>query len=446
VRIPRRWLLAGAAGLGAALALRLAPAGAHPLSPDSDPLEAPDQQALELRMARIVRLAPVQDAKRRVAAKWLALLPRQPAGEERRRFDMAVEEMAAACALNLMNRDPLHPMIHHTELPPHRVGEVLVPGARYAVDNPDSLYRAIPVDGVSHYAVEGLARAHGPVVNDFSLLTADLRTLASLPGHRLKVGRDRRFTVTVGPEPAGDRPNHLQSSPQAAQLFIRDTLGDWAAERPNLLVVRRVEPAEPAAERADAEIGLEVAGALDRYLQDNLRFIAMATRTPPNQFTQPDFSAENGRLVTQGYSFGHFRLAEDEALVLTVQPGDAPYVVVPLNSLYGTSGDPAGRLASLNNRQADLSPDGSFTVAISLADPGLYNWLDPEGLQEGLVFVRWAGFTGPPATPPAIAARLVRLADLETALPPGMRRVTAAERRDQLAARAAAYAARTRGP
>ena len=47
---------------------------------------------------------------------------------------------------------------------------------------------------------------------------------------------------------------------------------------------------------------------------------------------------------------------------------------------------------SLNNSQAKVNQDETYTFILSVNDPGVFNWLDPSGLSEGILTLRWSGF------------------------------------------------------
>ena len=73
-------------------------------------------------------------------------------------------------------------------------------------------------------------------------------------------------------------------------------------------------------------------------------------------------------------------------------------------------------------------------------EAGVHNWVDPCGLTEGILTLRMAEFPDSrPLEGLAASGRVVKLADLESALPPGTREVTPDERAAQLGARRAAY-------
>lgn len=101
--------------------------------------------------------------------------------------------------------------------------------------------------------------------------------------------------------------------------------------------------------------------------------------------------------------------------------------------------------SSLNNKQTLANPDGSYTFVLSIQDPGVHNWVDPVGQNEGTIMVRWQSL---PASAqdggPQVSARVVKLTDLSTVLPADTRWVSAAERQQQLTARQAGYQRRIR--
>jgi hypothetical protein len=96
--------------------------------------------------------------------------------------------------------------------------------------------------------------------------------------------------------------------------------------------------------------------------------------------------------------------------------------------------DYARHQSSLNSSQSVADADGSTTYVVSIKDPGVYNWLDPAGLHELLVMHRWQGLPrGVQVDPGAlIESRKLKLKDLPSVLPKGIKMVTPDERRRQL--------------
>jgi hypothetical protein len=133
-------------------------------------------------------------------------------------------------------------------------------------------------------------------------------------------------------------------------------------------------------------------------------------------------------------------LADDEALVLTLDPIGAKYLAVQLAGGWLSSLDYLHHAASLNLSQATPNPDGTLTLVVAPKDPGIANWLDTTGLHEGTLFVRWQKLPDSldAAAQGVRSVRVVKVADLD----PALTRLTQAERKAQLAVRAAAYARR----
>jgi hypothetical protein len=139
------------------------------------------------------------------------------------------------------------------------------------------------------------------------------------------------------------------------------------------------------------------------------------------------------------YVMGRFDLAEDEAFVVDVSDGGAEYFTVPLSNIWGTTLDLVDRTGSLNKAQSVANEDGSYTYVISADDPGVANWIDSDGLREGILTLRMAEFGGTgPREDLGARGRVIKL-DRLAAEAPHLRRVSAQERASQLADRRKAY-------
>jgi len=312
-------------------------------------------------------------------------------------------------------------------------------------DNPDTVYRIIPIDDVSTYILYGKAHPHRPVVNDFSILSHDWITVDNLPKEKLVLGADGGFEISVSPQPAQGRSNHLQSKPGAMQyVLVRDTLADWEKQRPNQLYVKRVETDFPTPPPSEEEIMKSVLFHVTRWFEETIRLHRLGQAQPANQLPQPEIRANYGMLVTQAYSVAYFDVRADQALVITLKTGGAGYVTVPVTNVWGITTDPVHRTTTLNTAQAAPNTDGSYTIVLSQADPGIANWLDPDGLQQGFLFLRWAAFDAAAqnAGKPAVESRLVSLDELRRVLPAATPTVDGAFRKKQLADRARHYQGR----
>jgi len=412
---------------------------------DVNPLDTTQQHSLELQAARLLQRPEVLEAKNDAGRHWLegvgAVRP-----ELRVRFDDALEQIAFHGVLAAVNMDANHPQVHSTPHWAHTVSGVRIPATMGGVPNPDSVYRFIPVDAASSCVITGCFAKARPLVNEFSLVTKELRTLANLSGRDLEVDADGRFAITVDPRPVAGRSNHLQTTEGAVQILIRDTMNHWAAERPSRLHVRRTGGPPAALPLTDDVLAPLAAQSIRKHVTDFSGTNRLAFAQPGNTLKPPAIhrgaASTGGFLVTQAYSMGWFQLHENEALVVTAGTGGAAYLGVALSDFWTITRDCTQHTVSFNTQQAVANADGSYTFVVAVHDPGVHNWLDPDGSPDGVIFARWAGFDPDrlPEANPTIDATVVTLDRLGSVLPAATRMIDQLGRRHQLIARARAYA------
>lgn len=414
---------------------------------DRNPLATVDQRELDELAMRIWSNDGLPAEKALARAAYRTGHGVGLSDQARARLDGAIDELAFGAIRQAVNNDPFRPRVYWIAAAPARMFGADVPGSRYAFDNPDNVYRTVPIDPDSRYVIHGRRRGDGPADMSFSLIDSlnTQGTVGYLDGRNLKVDNDGSYRITVDSDPADGRPNHLQSPPEAIQLFIRSNLGDWSTEAHDALRVERIDDGRALPPpRSEAAIAREAAQLLRQTGPTyGLALLGLKTMASPvNRLPQPSTTSTPGALVTQANSFGHYRLADDEALVITVTLGGADYFVLPVTDPWMVTVDPGRRLNSMNNRQAIADADGRYRFVVSATDPGVHNWIDTAGQREGTFMVRWQRLTTSGSERPAIETRLVKRSDLPAALPQSTPRVTAAERRLQLDARLKSYSRR----
>src|SRR5262245_7735239 len=358
----------------------------------TNPIATKDQAEVEREALRLVEHPAVRRAREEVKAQWLAKA--SPGPEMRARFEEAFEEVMFCAAVWSLNQDPQRPRVVTITRLAHELGGVRVPGSRYGLDNPDSIYRVIPIDGRERYTIRGRVAERRLPETYFTLWDPNMNTAAVFDGKELELGPDRSFAISVDADPAGGRPNHIRSTPAAHEFYIRDVILDWGRDLPNTLEVERLGgPPRTPGRSADEQAEL-TAGFMRRYADHTLRWNQQALQHPPNTFTFTIDRDSDGALRNQLYVLGHFRLRDDEALVVDVHLGGAAYFIAPITNLWGTSNEIVHRTASLNKAQSVPNPDGTYTFVVSVPDPGVHNWVDPCDLHEGILTLRWAEFPG----------------------------------------------------
>jgi hypothetical protein len=405
-----------------------------------NPLATVDQRELEALAIRIFNTPELAAARARAALLWLSRMLQRPSAEAMASFDGAVAEFVFHCALNAANSDACRPRVLKVEGEPHSWFGIEVPGARRGGNNADNAYRIIPVDGAGSFEVVGQAGAYPPADVTFTLIanTAMSKTVRTIEWRDIRIDDDGLFRITIDPSAAGGRANHLQSRADARYLFVRDTLTDWNRQTANRLAARRLDapPAPPdfdeLVRRAAAYADEDAAYYWDMCMAQSYSF---AVNTVPPVRNAGMF----GGLVSQSGSTGHYRIADDEALVVTVTLGSAPYMSFMVHDPWWRTLPFAPRTSSLNNAQIVPDADGAVTFVVSPADPGVHNWIDTGGVHEGIFYFRWQGLPPDDPAPPVVRSfKLVKLARLGESLPAGVATATPAARAGQRAARAAA--------
>ena len=403
-----------------------------------NPVATREQREHELAALELVQHPVVREAYERVAKHWLEQAA--PSAEMRARFDAAFEEVMFSAAIWSSNQDPLRPKVVAITRLEHSVGGVRVPGSRWGLDNPDSVYRVIPISGDERYVIRGRVREARLTENYFTLWDRDFNTVDVLDGSRLVTEPDGSFEISVDSDPAGDRPNHVRSSAAAHEFYIRDVVQDWATETPNELEIERLggPPAQPALTLD--EQAQRTAEFMLHYADSTVRWNQQTYDKPANTLQFTIDRDTDGALRNQLYILGHFAIGDEEALVVRVRTGGARYFIAPITNAWGTSNFIAERTGCLNLAQSVPDEDGSYSFVLSVHDPGVHNWLDPSDMHEGILTLRWAEFEGGvPGSDLSASSEVVPLSRLRDHLPASTREVAPDERREQLQARKAAY-------
>jgi hypothetical protein len=297
----------------------------------------------------------------------------------------------------------------------------------------------IPISGDQRYVITGRVGHHRMTENYFTLWDANMGTVAVLNGRTMEVGSDGSFTITVDSDPAGDRPNHVQTTPEAHEFYIRDVLLNWDRDDANHLAVERLgKPASTPARTLD-EQAEATAEMMAHFANFTGKLSHGVYKMAPNNFNLAWSADKVGAMRNQVYVMGRFDLSPGEAFVVDVSDGGAEYFTVPLSNIWGTTLNIVDRTGSLNKAQSTPNGDGTYTYVIAPTDPGVANWIDSDGLLEGILTLRMAEFGGDgPAPDLGARGRVVKLDQLERQVE-GLRRVSESERAVELADRRAAY-------
>src|SRR5271168_1148708 len=402
-----------------------------------DPVSTVSQREQELAALELIEHSTIKAAYRTVGQTWLGRAKASDAMRER--FEDSFAEVMFSAAVWSSNQDKLRPKVSCITRLAHPVDGRRIPGSRWGIDNPDSVYRVIPISGDERYEIHGQVGDHRMIENYFTLWDAHMGTVDVLNGRTMQVDSDGSLTITVDADSANGRPNHVRTTAEAHEFYIRDVLLDWARDDPNHFEVQRLggEPGTPA---RTLDEQAEATAAMMAYFANFTGKLSHGVyKMPPNHFNLAWSADKVGAMRNQVYVMGRFDLAEDEAFVVDVSDGGAEYFTVPLSNIWGTTLELVDRTGSLNKAQSVANEDGSYTYVISPVDPGVANWIDSDGLREAILTLRMAEFgdAGPNESLGA-RGRVIKLDRLD-AEGPHLRRVSAQERATQLTERRKAY-------
>jgi len=319
--------------------------------------------------------------------------------------------------------DPDHP----------RFASIVTPARKMQGDNPDAIYHFARVDGRRRYRVTGRVDQQcyvsftvhgqapdgamaGPLLGDVNHLDLD-------------VADDGTFSLTFSAD-RGDQPdaagaNWLALDADAYAIIVRSyfELETSAQNDPAVHVeidIECLDDVGPPPPLDDATLAARMADGVAFLRQTTLLQNPPSHESPvpfvsntPNDVATP-FSFRDSGLPVPGaadihYSQGRWDLGPDEALVMTgtIPPGN--FANVMLWNRHMQTLDYRDRTSSVNARQIEPEPDGSYRIVVAHRDPGVPNWLDTGGHAKGTIFWR---FLLPEADPPKPECTVVAVDDL----------------------------------
>jgi hypothetical protein len=210
-------------------------------------------------------------------------------------------------------------------------------------------------------------------------------SLTAFDDRELSVAEDGSFEFPLTAPEAG------------SMLIVRECYSDWATERRGTITIRSADPAStaspvdpPRVAAGDPQKRYRVAGKM--LVSQIKTFLAFPEwfylNEPVNTLTAPRLTP--GGLATQFSSVGHYDLADDEAMIVTVpRAPNVPYQGIQLGSIWYISLDYINHQTSLTADQAQADPDGMLRFVISERNPGVANWLERTGHDRGYIQLRW---------------------------------------------------------
>ncbi|WP_260583734.1 DUF1214 domain-containing protein [Sphingopyxis sp. PET50] len=279
----------------------------------------------------------------------------------------------------------------------------LNPVIKSAAPNPDYMYRSTFVEGGGTYRLSGWRGTtlflHIGIGSGY--IGVDDKpgpSVGHIDADTLTLDDAGRFSVILSAErPDGHDGDWYPLPANARTIGIREASYDWENEIDSRIAIERLDDTGGFTRPTIDEIAYRMerlAGFPERYAQLFVHFVNTVVLN-----TWSDI----GGLAEQTYYEGLFEFSEGEALILETDVPDTVryWAVLLADQLFNTI-DWEKCQSSLNGFQARRDGDGKFRAVISVADPGVPNWLDTMRPLQG----RGAG--------PLVSGELGAHADAET--------------------------------
>ncbi|GAB3856741.1 hypothetical protein GCM10028801_14210 [Nocardioides maradonensis] len=282
--------------------------------------------------------------------------------------------------------------------------------SKQGLDNPDAIYfNAYLREGVE-YVVRGRrgtsADLSFQVMGGMYSATSAATSMLAIDDRSLSIDADGSFELRYTAEPG------------AKTLIVREVFNDWDTEsrgtlwleRPDTLGLPRKERTRESLAKKYDVAARSLTGSIQTWFAFPHFF---QYKEPANTLTTP--ASTPGGLASQFSSIGHYDLAEDEAMIVTVPAcGDCSYQGMQIGSDWYASTDYETHQTSLTKAQASVDDDGMIRFVISERPPGgtpIANWLETTGHRTGPIMLRWQRVERDLAPADGPTVEIVRAAD-----------------------------------
>ncbi|MDP2772726.1 MAG: hypothetical protein Q8O61_04140 [Nocardioides sp.] len=315
--------------------------------------------------------------------------------------------------------------------------------SRQGLDNPDAVY----FNAYLREGVEYVVRGRRGTSADLSFQVMAGTYSADSAATSLMAFDDRELDIA----PDGTFEFTYVAEPGAKTMIVREVFNDWDTELRGTLTIERTDtmgkPARPLTQdllRKKYEVAARsLVGSIQTWFAFPQFF---QYKEPVNTLTAPQSTP--GGLASQRSSIGHYELAEDEAMIVSVpECTDCTYQAIQIGSDWYASTDYETHQTSLTKAQAVTDPDGVMRFVISEGSPAgdgraIANWLETTGHRTGSMMLRWQRLErdltqeddGP-------TIQIVKLADVPDLLP-HFTPITTEEYAERIAARQRSVARR----
>jgi len=270
-------------------------------------------------------------------------------------------------------------------------------------DNVDSVYYFTQLQSDQEYLIKG--KRYDSCYLSFTVYGGDVngelpdRVNLSINHRDIEFEPDGSFEIKLTPNPKGKNEFKLESD--SAHMFTREYFFDKFNSRESDLTIENLKPQEVPKPMDDAELAKRIR-KMRTFFEQATWIAPLPVKFPLNKFLPPfEFEADQGGwgTVDNIYSFGRFRLEEDEYLKITVRSPECNYWGMQIWNFLMQSADFKYYKAWINKANVKPNDDGSVTIYLSHQPMDVENWVSTAGYKEAIMFFRWLLAEDMPETP-----------------------------------------------
>ena len=266
---------------------------------------------------------------------------------------------------------------------------------KMGADNPDNYYFNAQISGEYEYRITGNRNTVHYIgfftQNGSYGTTGGLAPCGQLEGIDLELEKDGSFEIILSKEQRGK--NWLKIEDETGLLMVRQTFLNRFEEVPAELKIENLNGQKSPAHLTPKMIdeGLKMASMFVAGAPLLFARWAKGFQKHPNQLPQfdPEISNAAGGDKNIIYYHSYWKLAEDEALVITVNPPECDSWNFQLNNYWMESLDYRYFNICVSKGNAHYENDGSIKVIVAHKNPGSGNWIDTCSHFEGTMCWRW---------------------------------------------------------
>lgn len=287
--------------------------------------------------------------------------------------------------------------IHNSPDAPRFV-RLVSPIRKIGGDNADALYYFAPLNPGQGYKIRGTlgGAAYLAFTTYGGKTPKKFHIVSNTSTPEVKIDDDGAFEIDITADASDADRNTLLTDPTVNCVIVRRYYLDKDAMEndPGLQAIEPKHPAPVPPLLTGEEMGKRIR-QLEQFLRGWFKITPIPLPPIPpayNKMSPPrQASADSGHWSTPDnkHSFGFFKLADDEALVIRGRSPECVYWSVHLWNPYLQTYDYANYPCALSSSEVELGDDGSWELLISHRDPGHPNWISTTGHPRGFVYFRW---------------------------------------------------------